>query len=146
MDRFYARLSEFKGDETAKMEINKPQDLERRRFRRLKANIFIIGNLGSGSDELKVVTKNISGGGLMFETEKDISQDTTLDLEIYQPIDCRKSTIFSIPVLARVVWIREIEKNNFEDGENKYRVGIEFSEIKEEDRQKIIKYVEENKS
>lgn len=129
------------------MEGNKSWSSERRKYPRLKDNVFIFGDLTSNpTEEFKAFTEDISAGGLMFETERDIPQDTRLDLEIYQPRDGRKSMIFSIPALARVVWIREIEKNNFEDGENKYRVGIEFSQIKEENKQKIIKYVEKNKS
>lgn len=129
------------------MEEDKSSNSEKRKYHRLKDNVFIFGDLTSSpSEEFKAFTEDISAGGLMFKTERDILKDTRLSLEIYQPRDGRKSMIFSIPVLARVAWIREIEKDNFEDGENKYRVGIEFSEIKEEDRQKIIKYVEENKS
>lgn len=128
------------------MEGDKSLGSEMRKYPRLKDNIFILGNLRSGSGEFKAFTENLSVGGLMFKTERNIPQDMRLDIEIYQPRDSRKSMIFSIPVLARVVWIKEIEKDNFEDGENKYRVGIEFGEIKEEDRQKIIKYVEGNNS
>ena len=122
-------------------------NLEKRRFSRLKDNIFIFGNLRLNPiEEFKALTKDISAGGLMLETERDISEESELELQIYQPMDSDKRVIFSIPVLGKVKWTTKIEKNNFEDGENKYRVGIEFSEIKEDDRQKIIKYVEKNKS
>lgn len=125
------------------MEGNKSSSSERRKYPRLKDNVFIFGNLTSNpTGEFKAFTRDISAGGLMFETEKDIPQDMRLDLEIYQPRDRRKSMIFSIPVLTKIVWKRKIEKDNFEQGENKYRVGIEFSEIKEEDRKIIAKYVE----
>ncbi|MDP2789327.1 MAG: PilZ domain-containing protein [bacterium] len=119
-------------------------NLERRRFSRLKDNIFIFGNLRLNPiEEFKVFTSDISAGGLMFDTEKDIPQDVRLDFEIYQSRDRRKSMIFSIPVSAKIVWKREIEKENFEQGENRYRIGIEFLELKEEDRERIAKYVEE---
>ncbi len=119
-------------------------NLERRRFSRFKDNIFIFGNLRLNPiEEFKVFTSDISAGGLMFDTEKDIPQDVRLDLEIYQPRDRRKSMIFSIPVSAKIVWKRGIEKENSEQGENRYRIGIEFFELKEEDRERIAKYVEE---
>ena len=122
-------------------------NLEGRIFPRLKDNIFILGCLKSSpTEEFKAITNNISAGGIMFETERNISKDSELELEIYQPMDSDKRIIFSILVLAKVKWIRQIEKDNFQQGENKYRVGIEFSKIEEEDRQKIINYVEENKS
>ena len=122
-------------------------NLERRRFPRLKDNIFIFGNLRSSpAEEFKAIAEDISAGGLMFQTEGNIFEENELQLEVYQPINRDKIIIFSVPILAKVKWTTKIEKNNFEDGENKYRVGIEFSKIEEEDRQKIINYVEENKS
>lgn len=122
---------------------DKSSSLERRKFPRIKDNIFILGNLGSNPREaLKAFTKDISAGGLMFENERDISKEMKLELEIYQPMDRDKRVIFSVPVLAKVVWTREIEKENFVEGENRYKTGIEFSEIKEEDRKIIATYVE----
>ncbi len=121
--------------------------LERRKLPRIRDNIFIIGDLRSSPGEkFKALTRDISAGGLMFETERDISKDTKVELEICQPMNRDKTMIFCIPVLGKIRRVREIDKDNFEPGENKYKVGVEFSEIKEEDRQKIIKYVEENSS
>ena len=125
------------------MERDKSSSSERRKYPRLKDNIFILGNLRSGSEEFKAFTRDINVGGLMFETERDISEESELELEIYQPANRQKNIIFSIPVLAKMVWKREIEKENFEQGENRYRIGIEFLELKEEDRGRIAKYVEE---
>lgn len=127
------------------MEGDKSLGSEMRKYHRLKDNVFIFGNLTSNpNEEFKAFTRDISAGGLMFETEKDIPQDMRLDLEIYQPSDRRKTMVFSIPVLARVVWTRGIEKDNLEEGENKYRIGIEFLEIKEEDRQRVAKFINES--
>ena len=52
--------------------------------------------------------------------------------------------IFSIPIWLKVIWIQKIEKEKFEEGENRYRVGIEFSEIREEDRQRVAKFISES--
>jgi len=93
----------------------------------------------------KVFTRNISAGGLMFETERNIFKESDeLELEIYQPLSRDKTMIFSIPALAKVIWTRKIEKKHFEKGENKYRIGIGFLEIEAEHRQKIAKYVKES--
>lgn len=125
---------------------NKYTGLEKRKYRRLQNNIFISGNLRSTpSGEFKAFTKDISAGGLMFETDRSIPQDEILDIELYQPVDCLKSVIFSISAKVKVIWAGKIKESSFE-GENKYKVGLQFSEIKEEDRQKIVKFVEENKS
>ncbi|MDD1778346.1 MAG: PilZ domain-containing protein [Candidatus Helarchaeota archaeon] len=133
------------------METGKPVNLERRNFPRIEDTIFIFGNLSSASNNLrtnttggfKAFTKNIGGGGLMFEIEKDVVKaGNELELEIYQPVNPDKTVIYSIPVLAKVIWTNKIEKEHFEIGENKYTVGIGFTVIREQDRQKIIKYMD----
>ncbi|MFH1519632.1 MAG: PilZ domain-containing protein [Candidatus Omnitrophota bacterium] len=123
------------------MEKDKFVSFERRKFLRLEKNLFITYCLESNtSDKVKAIAKNISGGGLMFETERDIPPGSKLELEIHQPIKHSKDIIFSIATLARVIWSRNIKKESFEQGENKYRIGVEFLEIKKEDRQKIASY------
>ena len=124
------------------MDMEKFQDLEKRKFQRLEDNIFILGALKANhADGFKAFTRDISGGGLMFETDRDILAGSELELEIYQPSNGSKKVIFSVYVIAKVTWTKEIEKDAFEEGENRYRVGVEFSEIKEEDRQRIINFV-----
>ncbi|OGW30404.1 MAG: hypothetical protein A2X54_01120 [Nitrospirae bacterium GWF2_44_13] len=124
------------------MDMEKLQDLEKRKFPRLTDNIFILGALKANhADEFKAFTRDISGGGLMFETDRDIPAGSELELEIYQPSNSGKRIIFSVHVIAKVAWTRAIEKDAFEEGENRYQVGVEFSEIKEEDRQRIVNFV-----
>ncbi len=126
------------------MEINDTPTLERRKFSRLKEDIFILCSLPLSSfDEFKAITGDIGAGGLMFETEREILAEVELKLEIYQPITNSKDVIFSIPVWAKVIWTGKLGNKKFEKGENKYRIGVEFSAIKDEDRQRIADYVEE---
>lgn len=126
------------------MEINDISALEKRKFTRVKENIFILCSFPLSSfDEFKAITCDISTGGLMFETEREVLSEDELKLEIYQPITSSKNVIFSIAVWTKVIWARKIEKDNLEEGENKYRVGIEFTKIEEEDKQRIANYVEE---
>ena len=116
--------------------------LKERKFSRVKENIFILQHLKSGNpDKFMAITCDIGGGGLMFETERSILQGETLDFEIYQPIDPRKIIFFSILAKAKVIWSRKIDKDNFGEGENKYRVGVEFLEINGEDRKRVDTYV-----
>lgn len=127
------------------MEGDKSSSSERRKYSRLKDNVFIFGNLTSSSTEgFKVITRDISAGGLMFELERDIPKESELELEIYQPGNRDKTIFFSIHSLARVAWIKSLERENLEQGENKYRMGIEFLEIKQEDRQRVAKFISES--
>ena len=78
----------------------------------------------------------------MFDTEESIVEEGKgLEMEIYQPLKPDKTLVYSMSVLANVIWIKKIEKEHFKNGENKYQVGVEFLEIREQDRQRIIKYV-----
>ncbi len=78
---------------------------------------------------LRGLTVNISGGGICFESEKEIQKGTMLALEL-------KSTIFpsSIIALAKVIWCQK------ESGKDKYDVGAEFwwTGWKDNDAQKAV--------
>lgn len=118
--------------------------LERRRYPRLQDNVFVFGALKSNScGEFKAFTKDISAGGLMFEAERDIPKESELELEIYQPTGRCNDMFFSISVLVKVIWVSRIEKDNFEEGENRFRIGVKFLEIEKEDRKRINRYIEE---
>ena len=120
-------------------------NLERRKYPRHKDNILILCSLKTSPNvKFKVFTCNISADGLSFETERNILKGNKLELELYQPVNYYKNMIFCMPVLAEVVWVKKIEKDNFEEGENKYKVGVKFLEIKEEDKGKIAEYVLQN--
>lgn len=124
----------MKGDEVLRV--------ERRKFPRIKDNIFILGNSSlRPKEKFKVFTKNICAGGLNFETDRSISQGEILDIDLYQPVDCLKNVIFSISANVKVIWTAEISESHF-DEENRYEVGAQFVEIDDEDRRRIAKYVE----
>ena len=132
------------------METKIPNNLERRTFPRIEDNIFIFINLSPSSNNLNITstrrfksfTKNISAGGLMFDTEESIVEEGKgLEMEIYHPLKPDKTLVYSMSVLANEIWIKKIEKEHFKNGENKYQVGVEFLEIREQDRKRIIKYV-----
>ncbi len=126
------------------MEKETSSDLERRRFPRLQDNMFVFGTLRSNPcGEFKAFTKDISAEGLMFEAERDIPKESKLELEIYQPTGRCNDMFFSISVLVKVIWVNKIEKDNFEEGENRFRIGVKFLEIEKEDRKRISRYIEE---
>lgn len=128
--------------EKVKIEPNSPRKLERRRYPRFKDNIFMFTSSNLQSiPKIKACSKDVSGGGLAFETDRKISVGTKLRLEIYQPLNSNGTVILSILTVMKVVWRKKITKNNFEKGENEYKVGMKFIAIKERDRQRIIEYI-----
>ena len=127
-----------------------PFNVEKRKFPRIEDAIFFLHNFSTNAINLslssiqgfKAHTRNISAEGLMFETETNIFEKSDeFEIELYQPLYYRKPIIFCMPVLAKVIWMIKIEKDHFEIGENQYRTGIQFLKIKEQDRQRIINYV-----
>ena len=123
--------------------------LERRKFPRIKDYILVLGSLKCKNvpagikhgKEFKAIASNISAGGLEIETEVNIPLKSRLRLEILQPIKRDKSMIFSICATAVSVCIREMKSGYHGEGANRYKVGIRFIEIKEGDRQMIVRYV-----
>ncbi len=72
-------------------------------------------------------TKNISLGGLLIELRKLVPVDSHLDLEVILP-----TTPASIRAQARVVWISKLKEDR-----NRYNVGMCFTGISPDDKEKI---------
>ena len=143
MDRITKKVEASSGMNTE----DERSGLERRKLPRVKENTFMLWYLDAEPyTEFKTTVCNISVGGLGFATEINIVPQAKLTLELFQPFDRDKTTIFSISIKAETVWIREIiRKKTCCEGENIYEAGIRFTEIKEEDRRGIEQYVEEFK-
>ncbi|MEW5692152.1 MAG: PilZ domain-containing protein [Candidatus Hydrogenedentota bacterium] len=107
---------------------------ERRKYFRIEHKLItyyltsrVMGDIGEGT-----VTKNISGNGLLFQTDENIPVGTIIKIEIHLP-DQRPPIVTQ----ARVVWVEELE-------EKKYDWGICFTDISREDQQRIIEYINKN--
>ena len=85
------------------------------------------GNSSGGMESGTSFIKNISLGGLLIELMKSIAVDSRLDLEVVLPTTSRP-----IRAQARVVWA-----NRLEDDGNRYNVGMCFTQISPEDKDKI---------
>lgn len=121
---------------------------ERRQFPRIKIPLFIFYRLETDKPFaiFKAITQDIGGQGLMFETEKPVPIGSNLYLEIYQPSVRYKDLIFVLSALAKVIWLNKKEDiSEKEKGVNEYQIGIEFIDIQEEGKGKIIEYIERAK-
>ena len=106
-------------------------DSERRQFNRAKINLSIrYRKLNEYS--LQAQTDNVGGGGLMFYSAKDITKSTYLVLEVPLPIYPDP-----IKIQGKVVWSRKNE------AKNNYSIGVQFTKIIGDDKQKLIKFIEE---
>ncbi len=120
---------------------------EKRKFRRIENPFFISYRLEDDHrvGASKAIGENISGGGVMLEQENSFHAGTVFYLEIYLQLNPTEDTIYSTPTKAKVVWVNRKENVSKELGSNKYQIGLEFIEMKAEDRERIIGYVERAK-
>lgn len=108
-----------------------PDGEERRIYKRAKLNLSIrYRKLDQCA--IPAMTDNVGGGGLMFYSNQDMPLSTYLILEVPLPIYPEP-----VKIQGRVAWTkRNLSKNN-------YSIGVEFTRILEEDKEKLIRYIEE---
>lgn len=78
------------------------------------------------------VTKNLSEGGIRFETDKFISLACRLVVELEIPTLTK-----NIKAISKVAWIKKDPTGE------KYEVGNQFLEISRQDKQLISQYVDD---
>ena len=106
---------------------------ERRRYERITYHAPCRYEVGSGKRISKLLesgtsfVKNISLGGLLIEMMKQIDIDSLIDLEVVIP-----TAKEPIRAQARVVWVNRVEEN-----EDRYDVGMSFTSISLDDKDKI---------
>ncbi|MBI3292309.1 MAG: PilZ domain-containing protein [Elusimicrobia bacterium] len=111
---------------------------ERRRWLRVAEELLIACRGKGHSSDAIYFTRNLSGGGLMFESPGELSPGTPLEIEFYAPRDCEKQTRLFMLIGAQV---REIPNAPVEEGSNQYRVGVAFSQIDPQDQACLDEYV-----
>jgi len=110
-----------------------PEISERRRYVRVDAKVIAWYRTEAvptgGSDALGALTKNLSAGGVLFETDEAIPVGAHLDVEMKLPGSpkIRKS-------VGRVARLEAL-------GGGRYDVGIAFERIPDEDKEAIETYV-----
>jgi len=109
---------------------------ERRRFLRVKDNIFVLFQSVKGKMSFETITEDISQNGLMFTTSNFIPERTELQFEIQQPLNSNKGLFLPIAAKVRVMWSRKKECND------EYVVGGEIIEMNEENQNRIKGYVD----
>ncbi len=109
---------------------------DRRRHYRGEEEISLMYQSPEGKKVEISTTKNISGGGVCFETEIYIPPAATVEVQVNKPINGGLKAILPVRAKARVVWIRQAETG-------KYKLGLEFVNIEERHREEIIRNVEE---
>ena len=105
---------------------------ERRQFTRVATNLYITYTIpGGGAKEAGLfVTKNVSGGGILFESFREIPVGTVFDLSIHLP------SSFA-PLVAKGKVVRTEKTRPY----GRYDVGLSLVEISEAARRELVKYL-----
>ena len=120
---------------------NSTSPTECRRWPRVEEERLMTCRSKSHQEETIYFTRNISGGGLMFESPEALFPDTRLELGFYAPMDCERQTMSHMRVGAQVRWVSEIPDVFGYEGINRYRIGVAFDEIDPQDRACLEEYV-----
>ncbi len=104
----------------------------KRRFPRLDSSLPLrYKNLRkSGSSPLGASTKNISEGGVCFNSSEFISLACRLVVEINLP-----TTPKPIKAISKVAWIRKLPNGD------QYELGNQFLDMAREDKSQIVEYM-----
>jgi hypothetical protein len=111
---------------------------EKRRFVRLNVGVTVSWNkIGEGKEpvgEKDAMVKNISGAGICMIAYRDVKQGEQLNLEMTLPSGKK------IAAKGRISWTKSFEIIGRESNRS-YETGVEFIEIRDEDRQAIVDFV-----
>ena len=103
-------------------------NIDRRRFLRIKFP-FTIHLYPVGSQPISAYAEDISIGGVKVTIHEKFDVPSIIKLELYvklRPINCN----------GKITWIKERE-SEFLEGETLYDIGIEFQELKPEEKEAI---------
>lgn len=107
----------------------------RRYFPRLRACIVEYTAIGKAGPKVQCFSENISAGGICIFIADDFDVDTLLSLKIFLPYN-------EDPLMAKgkIIWRNESLFMG-KRGVQNFDIGIEFTEIGEEDRRDIASYI-----
>lgn len=116
----------------AHIKLNMPKNLvreQRREFFRLPLNILVYYNILDDDERLKAVSLDISGGGIRMVTKKDLNMKDHL------------SITFELDNGDRFNDVEVKIKRKDNRSEDQFEYGLEFIDVNDEIRQRIISYL-----
>jgi len=111
---------------------------ERRKYPRLKFNVDVDYKIlrENGFIATKVETKDIGAGGICIVSLEKFDVGNSLSLKFSLP-----GVNKPIKAIGRVAWVAEFSVGGDTPSHTAYDTGIEFTEISDDDREKINEYV-----
>lgn len=116
-------------------------ETERRRYRRVackaRVSYSVIAQKQGGTSK-KSTTVNISPSGLMFPISHHITPNTRLDIDLFlSPGSFFYTSAVKVKTIGEVRWASRV------DDTKRYNLGVQFTQIKDEHREKIANYIYE---
>ncbi len=110
--------------------MKKISDKDKRKHKRFNCLVPVEGKKGSPFDRTR--TLDISKNGIGFISSRSISLNQKIAIEIV--LDPQSEPVL---VVGQVRWIQPVQ------GRNRFRVGMDFSEVVQGSRSRLAKYFEE---
>lgn len=107
--------------------------IDRRRFPRAKFPCKVIIHKNQGIEKYSIETENLSVGGIGVLLDKDLGLFSSVNIEL--TLDDKN--IIKTP--AKVVWI--VKKTSEGKGSHIFDTGVEFIDLKPDDKKKVEKAV-----
>lgn len=103
--------------------------MERRKFARLNVSVEIVCRIGQNKkDESKLISRDVSFGGIRVVMDKSLSSGTLLELELH--FSTRSEPVV---VTGEVIWQNYTRINN----RDLYETGVKFTKVYLEDQEKL---------
>ena len=109
------------------------QKIQRRQYLRVPTNLVMTLSLNDGKEQLEAPLIDLSGGGFLLALTLREVEKLSLSVDGKLPIEERGRKHY-IPFKARVVNVK------YNQEKKRYEVAFQFTEIKESDREVIIRY------
>ena len=108
-------------------------DADRRRLKRAPTRLMAFVKVLSTGKARRVLTKDISGGGISFITDEALESGTPLEIEMNLP-----DHPHPIRVMAEVIWLRSMKDPKHMYERLSMEIGVKFVSIAPQD-QKVLK-------
>ncbi len=110
-------------------------DADRRRLRRAPTRLMALIKTVSTGQVRRVLTKDISGGGISFMTDETLSPGTPLEVEMTLP-----GHASPIRCMAEVVWLRSAKDLKHMYESPSVETGVQFVSIAPQDQKLLTQY------
>jgi len=111
--------------------------IDKRRFPRANYRCSIFIKRSGATKKISTITENIGGGGVCIILDEDLGLFRGVEIEV--ALDDKETPIKSS---GTVVWVVK-KKSHMKTDNYCYDTGIEFVNISENDREKILKTVDD---